>query len=101
MSKAFSFDILSDGSLVLTLDGACVQTTAKKAHREITRALLDERTAGTSLESLVDTLESFLNTTNFAALRAEHRELAGDIQCRVRLYRHENGIVRWEVVQAI
>ena len=46
------------------------------------------------------TFETFISTTDFAALRAEHPKLAGDTHCRVRLYRHEDGLVRWEVVQS-
>ncbi|MGB8412146.1 MAG: hypothetical protein WCE23_04910 [Candidatus Binatus sp.] len=93
-----SFDVLSDGSVVLTLGEACVQMTAKRAHRELTLALIEGRAAGAAPEVLVDTLERFLSTTDFAGLRAEHPELAGGSGCRVRLYRHADGIVRWEVV---
>ncbi|MFZ0887974.1 MAG: hypothetical protein WA005_05940 [Candidatus Binataceae bacterium] len=100
MSGNFSFDALSDGSLLLTLGEACLQTTAKRAHRELTLALIEGRAAEPALEVLVDTLERFLSTTDFAALRAEHPELAGGSDCRVRLYRHGDGVVRWEVVQS-
>jgi hypothetical protein len=100
MDNNFSFDVSYDGSLVLTLDGACLQTTAKKAHREMTLALLDGRAAADGLESLVDMLESFLGTTNFARLRAEHFELTGAMRRQVRLFRNENGEVSWEVVKA-
>jgi hypothetical protein len=100
VSREFSFDILPDGSLVLALGEACVQTAAKQAHRELVLAFLEERATGQTLEALVDMLERFLNSTDFASLRAEHPELAGNAPCRVRLYRCEDGIVRWEVLQS-
>lgn len=99
MGMSLSFDVLSDGSLVLTLGEACLQTTAKQAHHELTLALIEGRAAGPALEALVDTLAKFLTTTDFAGLRAEHPELAGGSRCRVRLCQCEEGVVRWEVVQ--
>jgi len=98
MTKDFSFEVLSDGSLVLKLDESCIQTAAKRAHREVTAVLLDGRAAATTHGSLADTLARFLSTADFAALRAEHPELAGGTRCRVRLSRTENGGVRWAVV---
>jgi hypothetical protein len=99
MTGAFSFDVLSDGSLVLTVGEFCIQTTAKKAHREVTTALIEGRSANTTLGALADMLEHFLSTTNFAALRAEHPELAGGVECRIRLQRLGDGNVRWKVVE--
>jgi len=96
MPTNFSFDVLSDGSLIVTLSSACIQTTAKRAHRELTTALLDGRAEGTSIEALLEMLERFLTTTDFAALRAEHPELARGTRYRVRLYRSNDGVVRWE-----
>ena len=98
MSKLFSFDVLSDGSLVLVLDKACIQSTAKHAHRELTMAIFERRTTDSATEALVDLLERFLSTTDFAALRAEHPELAGQSGCRVRLFWCTGDDVRWEVV---
>ena len=43
MGKEFSFDVFSDGSLVLSLGEACIQTAARQAHRELTVALLEGR----------------------------------------------------------
>lgn len=99
MSKTFSFDVLSDGSLILTLEAGCLQTAARQAQRELTAALLEGCAAGTTLEALADTLGRFLSTTNFPALRAEHPELAGHTRCRVRLHR-DGGAVRWELVSS-
>ena len=99
MTGAFSFDVLSDESLVMTVGEFCIQTTAEKAHREVTTALFKGRSTDTTLGALADMLEPFLSTTNFAVLRAEHPELAGGTECRVRLPRSGDDNVRWEVVE--
>ena len=87
----------SDGSLVLTLGGSCIQTAAKRAHRDLSSALFEGRAAGSAVEAALETLSWFLSTTDFALLRAEHPELAGAVPCRVRLWRDGEGVVRWEV----
>ena len=93
MSEVFSFDALSGGSLVLTLDRACIQSAAKHAHRELSAALLAGRPGGAPTEAMVDLLEKFLGTADFPTLRVEHPELVGDTPCRVRLYRQEDKAV--------
>jgi hypothetical protein len=100
MTNTFSFDVLSDGSLILTVGESCIQTAAKRAHREVTAALLEGRAKATALGALADMLERFLGTTDFSALRTEHPELAGGTPCRVRLRRRENGSVGWSVVDS-
>jgi hypothetical protein len=97
--RGLPLNVLDDGSLILTLGEACLQTAAKRAHYELTLALLEGRAAGAALEALAGTLARFLNTTDFAVLRAEHPELAGGTRQRVRLYRREDGSTRWEIVQ--
>jgi hypothetical protein len=98
MTRAFSFHVLSDGSMVLIPDEACLQSTAKHAHRELTMALLEGRTAGPAREARVDLLERFPCMTDFATLRTEHPELAGQSGCRVRRFWRAADPVRWEVV---
>lgn len=100
MPSLFSFDILPDGSLVLTLDESCISTTARRAHRELTAALLQGIEIGTSMEALVDLLQRFLSENDFPALRASHPELTGHNGCRVRLYRRKGGEVRWELLSS-
>jgi hypothetical protein len=100
MRRSFSFDVLSDGSLVLRLGDGCVETTARRAHHELAAALLEERAAGPAMEAMVDLLAGFLGATDFPALRAAHRELSGGVECRVRLHRRGDGLVRWEIVGA-
>lgn len=99
MTRAFSFDVLSDGSVVLTVGECCIQTAAKRAHREVTAALLEGRAATDTLGALADTLERFLGATDFSALRADHPELAGGSPRQVRLRRREDGSVGWSVVE--
>jgi len=98
MTDAFSFDVLPDGSLVLAVGEFCIETAARRAHREVTEALLAGRGEDAALGILAETLERFLTTTRFSALRTEHPELAGGTRCRVRLHREGDGGVRWELV---
>jgi hypothetical protein len=100
VSRPFCFDVLGDGSAVLTLRSACLQTTARQAHRELTIALLEQDAAPNQWQTLVNTLERFLSTTDFAWLRAEHPELAGATGCRVRLFRTQSGDASWELLQS-
>jgi hypothetical protein len=94
----YSFDLLADGSMVLTLGEGCIQTTARRAHRELVLALIEGRARGAAIEALAAMLERFLSTTDFPALRTGRPELAGGVRCRVRLYRR-GGDVRWELVE--
>jgi hypothetical protein len=84
-------------TVVLALGDACIQTAAKRAHRELAAALLEGRAAASEAGAALETLARFLAATDFAALRAEHPELAGGIACRVRLLASADGAVRWEL----
>lgn len=97
MDNTLLFDVPSNGSPVLALDGACIQTAAKRAHRELSSALLEGRAAGSAAEAALETLARFLSTTDFALLRARHPELAGGGACRVRLRAFDDGTVCWEL----
>lgn len=97
-SSSPHFEVLTDGGLVLKLGEACIQTAARKAHRELVQELLDEGKAFRAHESLVDTLAAFLDNTDFAALRAAHPELAGGTPCFVKLQLDGDGRVQWEVI---
>lgn len=98
MPPGFSFDVLPDGGMVLTLRKACIQGTARQAHHELATALIEGRAAGPMLETLAELLAQFLTSTDFAALRAEHAALAAGSGCRVKLYRSDDGTVRWEAL---
>jgi len=100
MTRAFSFDVLSAGSLTLTVSACCIQTAAKRAHREVTAALLEDRAATATLEALAATLERSLCMTDFSVLRVEHPELAGGTPCRIMLRRRKDGSVDWSVVDS-
>ena len=99
MDRQPSFEVLPDGRLVLILREACIQTTARQAHREITERLLAESSPDDALAESVELLQRFLVSTNFARLRTEHPELAGGTPCRVRLSRCADGTVQWEMVR--
>jgi hypothetical protein len=96
MREDSSFELLPDGSLVLRLAEACIQTTARRAHRELTLALLEGHGA-VGAEAALALLELFLRDVDFAAVRARFPELAGGSGARVRL-RRADGAVRWEIV---
>lgn len=87
------FGLLPDGSVELNLEEACIQTTAKRVHRAITLALIEERASEAAVGPVLEMLESFLLRTDFGALRMVHPELAGGTRCRARLYRRADGAV--------
>jgi hypothetical protein len=93
-----SFELLSDGGLVLKLGEVCIQTAAKNAHRQLVQELLGGGAACCAREALVDMLAGFLDGTDFAALRAAHPLLAGGTPCRVKLHRDRDGVVLWKVI---
>ena len=98
MSQPLSFETHPDGSLVLNLQDACIQTTARRAQREITRRLLSDKPSDNTLDTFFDLLQHFLAATDFARLRTDHPELIGHPPCRVRLFRGGDESVRWEVI---
>jgi hypothetical protein len=93
-----SLNAICGASVVLTLEDACIETTARRAYRELTAALLDGHASAATVEATAETLAAFLASTDFAVLRAEHPELAGGTRCHVRL-RREGDTVRWELVE--
>ena len=89
---------LASGELVLELRDACVETTARRAHRALVARALDGATA--AMAAPLALLTRFLEQTDFRRLRARHPELAGDEACDVRLFRGEDGAVRWEICRS-
>jgi hypothetical protein len=98
MTTPFTFDVLANGDVVLRLGEGCIQTCARRARREIVDALLAGDANEVAIETVVELLDLFLQTTDFRRLRAQHPQLAGEVPCRVRLYRTSDGAVRWEMV---
>lgn len=88
--------VLPDGSLVVTLTEGCLQTTLRRAHRALARAVLEADEVGLHLEEHVDLLSELLTTERFAAIRAAHPDLASGTGVRVRVLRDARGAVRWE-----
>jgi hypothetical protein len=95
MSRTPAWQVSADGSVVLRLDGACVQTTAERAHRELTDTLLENAGPAPEQALALPLLEEFLTTSDFRRLRSEHPALAGTSPCRVRLSRSEDGAISW------
>jgi hypothetical protein len=95
MDEDLLFDVLTDGSLVVTVGEGCIRTAAARAHRELAQLLLDERASDENLERALDILTEFLNTADFPRLRATYPELAGGMPCRVRVYRDRDKTVKW------
>jgi hypothetical protein len=100
VDENFSFDVLDDGSLILTIDERCIKTVAARAYRELAQVVLDERLSNAlasddRLGCALDVIAEFLNTEDFAHLRATYPKLAGGTPCRVRVYRAPDGKVRW------
>lgn len=98
MSERRSSEVLSNGDVVLHLEETCIQTTAKKAHRELVTLCIEQGETDAGIEAAVELLCDFLQTTDFARVRSEHPELAGGTACSVRLIRGGEGKVDWEVV---
>ncbi len=88
-----SWEIMPDGSVLMSLSGTCVETMARRVQREIVQALLDGWMLPARAGPGLDTLVEFLGTVDFAALRAEHPRLSGDVLCRVRVARNGDGVV--------
>ena len=100
MNAPFTFDVLANGDVVFRLGEGCIQTRARRARQEIVDALLAGDANGVAIEPVIELLDLFLGTADFRRLRAEHPELAGEIPCRVRLYRTPHGTVQWEIITA-
>jgi hypothetical protein len=91
-------EILPGGAVILSLGEGCIQATARRAHRELARALLDDGIApAPAALAAVETLARFLAETDFPALRARRPELAGGRPVQVKLEPRREG-VSWEVV---
>jgi len=86
--------------VILDVGEACIQTAARREHRKLVAALLEASAPAPPLEARAETLGRFLRSTDFAALRAAHPELAGGAGVRVRLSRTDGGPVRFEIMAA-
>ncbi len=89
-------ELLPDGGLVLALEEACVETTARRARRALVDGYLAGRLAGVQVEGAIALLGDFLEGQDFRALRAARPGLAGGRACRVRVWRSAEGVSCWE-----
>ena len=97
-SVRFGFDVTSDGAVVVCVGELCIETTVKRARRQVMEALLTGTESCAGLEQVLELLDDFLATTDFRQLRHDHPELAGGTPCRVRVYRTPDGTARWQPV---
>jgi len=87
-----SWEIVEDGGVLMSLRGACIETTARRVQRDIVRALLEGWLTPTGAGAGLDTLVEFLSTADFADLRSRHPELSGAVPCRVKVMRKGDGV---------
>jgi hypothetical protein len=92
------YQILPNGEIVLTIDEACIQTTAKRARQQLVDELLADKVTGDNVDKAVELLARFLETADFGRLRANHPELCAGAQSHVKLSVSADTVVRWEVV---
>ena len=93
-----TYEVLSNGNVVLMLDKFCIETAAKQARHELVAICLEGSESGACIEEPIELLGRFLETIDFGKLRAQHPELAGGTECRVTLHKCEDGTVRWELI---
>lgn len=88
--------LIGPDELVLELGEFCIQTTGQQVHRRLMEGLLEGRLEGPRAEGGISLLSRFLAQEDFAAIRGDDPELAGDHRVDVRVYRDPAGQVRWE-----
>ncbi len=96
--KYANCEVLQNSDVVLRLDNFCIQKAAKRARDELVAILLNGIESEPCVETSVDLLGCFLETTDFGQLRSRHPELAGGTACLVRLHRCEDSTVHWEEI---
>lgn len=86
------------GEVVLALDEFCIENSARREHRRLTRRLLENGVPDPDEEAALKLLTVFLAQENFSALRAADPELAGGHPVKVRLYCDVHERVRWQKI---
>jgi tRNA (adenine37-N6)-methyltransferase len=99
-SAMLTYEVLSNGTVVLFPSKSCIETAAKRARHELVAACLEDSESGVCIEEPIELLGHFLETTDFGKLRAQHPELAGGTECRVELRLCKDGTVRWELIRS-
>ena len=97
-SAPLIYEVLSNGTVVLLLSNSCIETAAIRARQELVAACLEDSESGACIEKPIELLGRFLETIDFGKLRAQHPELAGGTECRVKLYQCEDGALRWKLI---
>ncbi len=96
-----SEEVGSDGDVILSLGEDCVRKAARRAYDALVSAAADspEPDPDPIVGGAARLLARFLESTDFAALRAAHPKLAGGTVCRVRLSWHDTESVGWAIVE--
>ena len=89
------YEVQADGVL-LTLDQGCIETTARNAHRELVRQVLEEKLPSPAVQSALSLLAEFLTVVDFRSVRAHDPDLAAGLGRRVRVFRDGAGRPEWE-----
>jgi hypothetical protein len=85
----------SPNDLLIEIDEFCIETSARRLHQYFLEEILAEQSAGPELEAACELLRQFLEQEDFAAIRSNDNELAGHERARVRIFRDQDGRVRW------
>ena len=91
--------MISRLSVVLHLDGHCVKTTAHREFLRLVNEFMELLTEPETvvIEAQIQLLRSFLEETDFAALRASDERLTGVVESWVRL--SMNGKIMLEILE--
>jgi hypothetical protein len=87
---------MSGREVILALDEFCIENSARREHRRLTRRLLENGVPDPDEEAALKLLTAFLAQEDFSALRAADPELAGGHPVMVRLYYGPHNRVCWE-----
>ncbi len=83
-------------SLILTLDGHCIETAARNRLREVTtKAIIEDIDEKISAE--IEFLERFLSENDFKKIRAENPRLDGRENIKVKIIHTEDGKYLFEI----
>jgi len=83
--------------LVLHVEDACVETTARRAHRVLFQRTLVADPPPPELSRAITLLHDFLACADFGRMRAADADLSsGRTGLRVRISRTQDGSIVWE-----
>lgn len=86
--------------IILELDRFCIETAARMQYRDLAARILESDLEDPWAERALELLTEFLANEDFRAIRTAHPELSGGHPARVRVFRDQSGVVRWETLWA-